>query len=146
MDRKIQFYNYNQLPNQDKQQKIIDFLYTHLGEYGDEKSAIRKCMDYALDDNNAKGGFIMTIEGDEILAAVIVNHTGMQEYIPENILVYIAAHRDYRGQGLGSQLLKETIAKSYGDIALHVEANNPAKGLYEKFGFANPYLEMRLKK
>ena len=42
--------------------------------------------------------------------------------------------------------MKEIIAHTKGDIALHVEANNPAKFLYEKLGFTNPYLEMRLKK
>jgi ribosomal protein S18 acetylase RimI-like enzyme len=31
-----------------------------------------------------------------------------------------------------------------GNIALHVEPDNPAKILYEKLGFTNKYLEMRL--
>jgi len=42
--------------------------------------------------------------------------------------------------------MKKAIEHAEGDIALHVEANNPAKKLYEKPGFTNPYLEMRLKK
>ena len=33
-----------------------------------------------------------------------------------------------------------------GAIALHVEPDNPAKFLYEKLGFTNKYLEMRLQK
>ncbi|MXV38403.1 GNAT family N-acetyltransferase [Flavobacteriaceae bacterium Ap0902] len=147
MNRTINVYNNSNLPNQQKQQDIIDFLYIHLGEYGDEKTAIQKCMNYALDENQYNGGFVMTIEEqDKILAAVIINKTGMSDYIPENILVYIAAHGDYRGQGLGSRLIEACIERAEGDIALHVEKNNPAKGLYEKFGFTNPYLEMRLKK
>ena len=70
----------------------------------------------------------------------------MGGYIPENILVYIATHKDYRGEGLGKKLMTEAIGHAKGDIALHVEANNPAKNLYFKLGFTNPYLEMRLKK
>ena len=70
----------------------------------------------------------------------------MSGYIPENILVYIATHKDYRGKGLGKKLMQEAINFAKGDIALHVEANNPAKHLYEKLGFTAPYLEMRLKK
>jgi ribosomal protein S18 acetylase RimI-like enzyme len=42
--------------------------------------------------------------------------------------------------------MKQIIDHTDGDIALHVEPENPAKFLYEKFGFTNKYLEMRLKK
>ncbi len=70
----------------------------------------------------------------------------MKEYIPENILVYIAVHRDQRGKGLGKKLMNETLLYAKGDIALHVEHDNPAKFLYEKIGFDNKYLEMRLKR
>lgn len=70
----------------------------------------------------------------------------MDSYIPENILVYIATHRDYRGKGLGKELMKIAINTTEGDIALHVDPDNPAIRLYEKLGFVNKYLEMRLKK
>lgn len=146
MNHTIKIYDHTNVPAEDKQDEIVNFLYKHLGKYGDEKTAIQKCMNYALAQNEHKGGFVMTIEDDQVLAAVIINKTGMSDYIPENILVYIAAHGDYRGQGLGSRLLKASIELADGDIALHVEKDNPAKGLYEKFGFTNPYLEMRLKK
>ncbi|MGI9526212.1 MAG: GNAT family N-acetyltransferase [Weeksellaceae bacterium] len=146
MNHTIKIYDYTNAPDKDKQEEIVNFLYKHLGKYGDEKTAIQKCMNYAFDENENKGGFVMTIEDDQVLAAVIINKTGMSDYIPENILVYIAAHGDYRGQGLGSKLIEACIERAEGDIALHVEKDNPAKGLYEKFGFTNPYLEMRLKK
>ena len=42
--------------------------------------------------------------------------------------------------------MSKVIEFSKGDIALHVEKDNPAKYLYEKLGFTNKYLEMRLKK
>ncbi len=38
-------------------------------------------------------------------------------------------------------LMLNAIDYAKGDIALHVEANNPAIKLYEKLGFTNPYLE-----
>ena len=85
-------------------------------------------------------------EEDRIKGAVVINRTGMNGYIPENILVYIAIDKNSRGEGLGKRLMQEVIEHADGDIALHVEANNPAKILYEKLGFTNPYLEMRLKK
>lgn len=127
--------------------EIADFLYNHLDEYGDTKTAILNCIGYAYGDDPGQDGFIqLAHEGNEILGAVIINETNMKEYIPENILVYIAVHGKARGQGVGKQLMKKVIEATTGDIALHVEPDNPAKFLYEKFGFTNKYLEMRLKK
>ena len=39
--------------------------------------------------------------------------------------------------------MEKAIELTDGDIALHVEADNPAKFLYENVGFNNKYLEMR---
>ncbi len=126
---------------------IATFLEIHLDEYGDKKEDIAKCLDYALNSGVSPGGFAVTAhDKDKIVGAVIVNRTGMEGYIPENILVYIAMHKDYRGHGIGKKLMLEAINNADGDIALHVEPNNPAKILYEKLGFTNKYLEMRLKK
>jgi len=130
-----------------EKQKIVNFLYEHLDEFGDTKQAISNSIDYALNAHPMAGGFILVAtEKEKILGAVIMNQTGMKEYIPENILVYIAVHKDYRGKGLGKNLMNESMLYSKGDIALHVEPNNPAKFLYEKLGFENKYLEMRKKR
>lgn len=142
-----QTFNAQNLPQTELKQQLVDFLHNHLEQYGDTKSAISKAIDYSLGLNNSPGGFTILLKDNDILkGVVVVNQTGMGEYIPENILVYIATHRDYRGEGLGKKLMEKVIAEAEGDIALHVEANNPAKKLYEKLGFTNPYLEMRLKK
>jgi ribosomal protein S18 acetylase RimI-like enzyme len=61
----------------------------------------------------------------------------MGGFIPEQIWVYIAVHGDYRGEGLGKELMERIIEATEGDIALHVEPDNPAKYLYEKYGFTN---------
>ena len=128
-------------------EKIAKFLHTHLEQYGDTLSAITKAIQYASKDKPGFGGKIFVArDNDEILGVVVVNKTGMEEYIPENILVYIATHNKSRGKGIGKKLMLATIENCEGDIALHVEHNNPAKYLYEKLGFTNPYLEMRLKK
>ncbi|HZK95182.1 MAG TPA: GNAT family N-acetyltransferase [Prolixibacteraceae bacterium] len=121
---------------------IADFLENHLDRFGDKNSDILKAIQYALDPS--KGGFIeLCIENTDIIGAVVVNKTGMDGYIPSNILVYIAIHRDYRGKGFGKKLMIEAMSKTTGGIALHVESDNPAKFLYEKLGFVNKYLEMR---
>lgn len=126
---------------------IADFLYNHLDEYGDEKRHISNCISYAYGDEAGQNGFILVAHEDErIKGAVIINYSNMEGYIPENFLVYIAVHKEARGQGIGKQLMQRTIDATEGSIALHVEPDNPAKYLYEKYGFTNKYLEMRLNK
>lgn len=123
--------------------EVASFLYDHLEQYGDAKEDILKCIDYVY----KKGGFITVgHEGGVIKGAVIINETGMSGYIPENILVYIAIDRSTRGKGYGKKLMTKVIDRAEGDIALHVEPDNPAKFLYENIGFSNKYLEMRYKK
>lgn len=134
-------------PQTIEKQMIIDFLYDNLEQYGDSKIDIRRAIDYALKEIGSFGGRVLVLkEENQIKGAVVVNHTGMSGYIPENILVYIATDKNSRGKGFGKTLMAKTIDITQGDIALHVEADNPAKHLYEKMGFSNPYLEMRLKK
>ncbi|SFB55207.1 GNAT family N-acetyltransferase [Algoriphagus aquimarinus] len=127
--------------------EIADFLFLHLGQYGDPKEDIMKCLDYALDQSMHAGGFVvMARENGKILGALIMNKTGMSGYIPENILVYIAVDADQRGKGIGGKIMEMAIKMANGSIALHVEPENPAKKLYERIGFTNKYLEMRLTK
>lgn len=140
-------YNTLNTPSAIEKEQIINFLHEHLQEYGDSKKDIRKSLEFALKEFTSFGGFVCVLEEqNEIVGSAIVNQTGMSGYIPENILVYIATHKDKRGKGFGKQIMECILNHASGDIALHVEKNNPAIGLYEKFGFTNPYLEMRLKR
>jgi len=133
-------------PSELEKKEIINFLYDNLEQYGDPKKDIQKAIEYSTKEITSFGGFTMLITDDNnIVGITVINETGMGGFIPENILVYIATHKKYRGQGLGKKLMQKAIDYCNGDIALHVEANNPAKYLYEKLGFTNPYLEMRLK-
>ncbi len=138
------FYSPADTVSADEKKEIADFLFEHLDQFGDEHKYIMKCIDFALDDKEKFGGFILVSrEEGRITGAVVINKTGMGGYIPENILVYIAVHKDYRGKGLGKELMLKTFDRAKGDIKLHVEPENPARFLYEKLGFTSKYLEMR---
>ncbi|MBN1337809.1 MAG: GNAT family N-acetyltransferase [Bacteroidales bacterium] len=130
-----------------EKQEIVDFLHENLDQYKDSKKAISNCISYAMKENSVDGGFIIigSVDG-QTKGIVIVNRTGMKYYIPENILVYIAVRKDNRGKGYGKMLMEKAIEMSKGNIALHVEHDNPARFLYEKVGFENKYLEYRLYK
>ena len=140
----IQKFDKNQNFINGKQEEVNEFLFKSLQEYGDPKSDINDAINYSLGMENSPGGFVLVAnDGEKVVGSVVVNRTGMKKYIPENILVYIATDPEYRGKGIGKKLMEQAIATAEGSIALHVEPNNPAKGLYEKLGFINKYLEMR---
>lgn len=139
------FYTPQDQVTEQQKKEVADFLFEHLDQFGDEYDAILRCINFALDDKEKFGGFILVAkDNDKVAGAVIINKTGMAGYIPENILVYIAVHKDYRGKGLGKELMLKTFDKAEGSIKLHVEPENPARFLYEKLGFTSKYLEMRL--
>ncbi|WP_338767118.1 GNAT family N-acetyltransferase [Bernardetia sp. ABR2-2B] len=130
---------------------INEFLFKHLEQYGDPKADIRKAMEYSLSEEKGKGGYIFYAienegENEKIVGATVINETGMKDYIPENILVYIAVDGSQRGKGIGKKIMEEALNEVNGSVALHVEPDNPAKKLYERLGFTNKYLEMRWKK
>lgn len=130
---------------------INEFLFKHLEQYGDPKADIRKAMEYSLSQETGKGGYIFYAvenegESDKIVGATVINETGMKDYIPENILVYIAVDGSQRGKGIGKKIMEEALNEVNGSVALHVEPDNPAKKLYERLGFTNKYLEMRWQK
>lgn len=140
-------YSENDNPTSFVRDDIAEFMHEHLDEFGDEKKDILKSIAYAFGDKTGQNGFILLAhENDNIVGAVIINDTNMSGYIPDHILVYIAVDASQRGKGIGKELMKRSIEATKGDIALHVEPENPAKFLYEKVGFTNKYLEMRLKK
>lgn len=145
---KFKIYNPNTKMSTLEKLNATEFLFKHLEQYGDEKQDIEKAVQYALKEIPSFGGFILEgyNENSNVAGTVVVNRTGMSGYIPENILVYIAVDGTERGKGYGKQLMKKAIELCDGDVALHVEKDNPAKILYENVGFTNPYLEMRYKK
>src|SRR6056297_1402912 len=122
----------------------VDFLHKHLGQYGDDKELIEQSIDYAMDSEEGKGGFVVGgYFDDKLVGCVVINDTAMKGYIAQHMLVYIAVHREFRGKGLGRKLLDKVVELCSGNIALHVEYDNPARFLYRRLGFKSKYAEMR---
>ena len=141
---KINYYTVTDTLTTLEKDESVNFLYEHLDQFRDSKEAILNAIEYSQVVTPMAGGFILVSREEKVITGVVVmNKTGMEGYIPENILVYIAVHKDYRGKGIGKKLMKEAIKMAKGDIALHVEPDNPARLLYEKLEFTSKYLEMR---
>jgi len=127
--------------------RITNFLYENSGEFRDTKTAIRKSIMYAAKELPGLGGYVFVIENEhEILGAVVVNRTGMNEYLSENILVYVAVKQTFRKKGIAKKLIKHTIRNCKGDIAIHINKDNPVIKLFEKQGFKSRNIEMRLER
>ena len=124
---------------------LAGFLHENLKPYEDTVADIESGIDYALADQPGRGGFVLLAEQDRRLLGVLVMlRTGMQGYIPPNLLLFVAVDQSRRGKGLGRKLCTSAIAACKGDVCLHVEYDNPAKRLYERMGFGSKYAEMRL--
>lgn len=135
------------LPPELSRADFVAFLVRHLGQYGDPAHHIDAAIDYAFSPSDGRGGFLLAaMEGDDLVGAMIVNDTGMSGFIPEHILVYVAVDASRRGRGIGTRLMDAMQNECEGDVALHVEYDNPARRLYERLGFTSKYAEMRLQR
>ncbi|WNH11834.1 GNAT family N-acetyltransferase [Thalassobellus suaedae] len=127
--------------------RITNFIYKHSGEFGDSKTAIRKSIMYAAKELPGLGGYVFVMEdGNEIIGAVVVNRTGMNEYLSENIMVYVVVKESYRKKGIAKKIIEHTIKYCKGEIAVHININNPVVKLFEKQGFKSRNIEMRLER
>jgi len=123
--------------------KITNFLTNHMQQYSDSVESVMLCLDYVSDPS--RGGEIYLSEhNSNIVGAVVTNYTHMKGYIPANLLVYVATHNQYRRKGIAKKLMQMALQNCKNGATLHVEMNNPAKILYEKLGFVQKYVEMRL--
>lgn len=125
-------------------EEFVDFLFLHLDKFGDPKKDIQKCLNYAFSDEKSEGGYALAaFYENKLVGGLIMNKTGMGDYIPDWILVYVAVDGSYRGKGFGKQIIEKAFNTCEGRIKLHVEYDNPAKRLYERMGFTTKYAEMR---
>lgn len=79
------------------------------------------------------------IDGAPIVAERTTGFTLSRHAADEEELLLIAVHPDFRGQGIGRQLLadfaQQARARGTAKIFLEMRAGNPAEHLYRRFGF-----------
>lgn len=125
-------------------QDLALFLHEHLKPYEDSVDDISAGLDYALNNDSNRKGFVLLLYEEQILhGALVMLDTGMTGYVPEHLLLFVAVHKAARGRGLGAQLIRRAQATCTGNIKLHVEYDNPARRLYKRLGFESNYAEMR---
>lgn len=126
--------------------RLTKFLFDNQGDCKIEKKDITSAIEYAMKDRPSFGGYVVTVENNNnIIAATVVNKTGMAGYGPENILVYFATQQD-TDFSQNRTLLDKTIKIAKGDIAFLVTPDNPWKNIFKKLGFGSKILEMKYSK
>lgn len=125
---------------------LVAFICTHTPNTN--KKDVIEALDYALKEKPSFGGFILALKKDHsFIASIVVNNTGMQGYKPDNIFVYVTIHEAYQND---EQVLKEIMCKaldmSNGDVALHIDPKSPIIKFYQKLGFTQRTLELRMNK
>ena len=59
-------YNQASKPTNKEKEEVVQFLYKHLEEYGDEKEDILKCLNFAVKDSkNSLGGFVLVLKDNK---------------------------------------------------------------------------------
>jgi RimJ/RimL family protein N-acetyltransferase len=82
---------------------------------------------------HAQADFLLILRGTEPIGRIYVDRANA-----EIGLIDIALTRAHRGHGIGTALLAELVdegRRAARVIELYVEPNNPARRLYERFGF-----------
>lgn len=132
-------------PSEWDKTKIIEFLHVNLGDIEPHKEHIRRSLEYATKEQLSFGGFIVVYKNySDIVAVAVVNHTGMQGYMAENVLVYLAVDEKHRNQGIAKKLISSVLNYAKGDVALHLKGDSSLGQICEKFGFQQTIVEMRL--
>ncbi|MBD3237746.1 MAG: GNAT family N-acetyltransferase [Candidatus Eisenbacteria bacterium] len=142
--RLLEIHQASDLPDWLSEDDLAGFLHEKMKPYEDRIPDIHRALQYAFSKAEGKGGLILLATSrEQIVGAIVFLHTGMQGYVPEDILVFVGVDPQYRNQGIGGWLIQEGLARCPGAVKLHVEYDNPAKRLYERLGFRSKYAEMR---
>ncbi len=126
------------------EEDLVSFLHRSLVPFEDEPRDIRRGIRHAIgEEGNGPGFVLLALEEEEVRGALVMLDTGMSGFVPENLLLYLAVDPDTRGSGIGGRLCRTAVEEAPGQVALHVEYDNPARRLYERLGFETKYAEMR---
>lgn len=101
-----------------KKNEIVKFLREHLEFTWVEETAILKAVEYATKEIPSFGGFVLTAEeNEEIVAALVVNKTGLSGLMPEYVAVLQAAKSIAKSKVIVRKLVERAVKLAQGDIA-----------------------------
>lgn len=140
-------YNATNRPSEMEKHKIVDFFVANLEEMEPNREFIRKSIDYATKERLSFGGFIIVNKSHgEIVGVSIVNQTGMEGYMTENVLAYFAVSTKFRNNGIAKNMVEQILRHAKGEVALHLKEKSTFAKIFKKIGFKKSIVEMRLER
>ena len=140
----VTFDAFNRMSGRDMD-RVVQFLNREIDSCADSEGAILKSVQYAIKDRAGLGGYVFEMfDETETIGVAVVNRTGMEEYMPDNILVYIAIKKNRQKKGYGRKLLSYALDHCEGEVMIHITGDNPSRKFFQKFGFKTQYQEMYL--
>lgn len=125
--------------------RLVNFLFSNQDCNKLSKNSLRKAILYAAKERPGFGGYIFCLEEkDTTIGALVINRTGMEDYIPENMLVTMVVAKDFKNQGWEDKLLDYAISYCKGDIGVYIKEPKTTQ-TFKEHGFEHNNLEMRLK-
>ena len=118
-----------------KKTELVNFLNTYQENPELDLSIIKHLVDYALKEIYSFGGFIVTEEDDQkIIGVMVINNTGMQGYMPNNLIVASAFIPGMLIQGASKRLIQKAIHFTKGDIAYLINSPQEKEQLQKNLG------------
>mgnify|MGYP001155434785 CR=1 FL=1 len=126
--------------------KLTKFIHQYQLQNDFTEQGIRRSIEYAAKERPGFGGLIVTAEeGDEVIGAAVLNKTGFEGYLPENLVVSIAVHQNYKDDGVYRKIVDYVVNYCCGDIGVQLKETNPLVRFFKNQGFTNNYIQMNLK-
>ncbi len=109
---------------------------------------VSEALDYALKRKPSFGGYILASrEGNQLIAALVVNRTGMKGYSSNHLVVFSVMDSGHEASEEALlHLFEKAIELTRGDLALQVSPDSSVMHLYKKLGFQPQYLQLKLDK
>lgn len=146
MSRRVSLYDAFSGMSSGEKMALVNFLRNN--SEAQDASTILDAVDYALKNKPSFGGYIFTCwENNRLIAAVLVNKTGMSGPTPSCQMMYACLDKQYEDEPeILQRLVKKAIRQAKGEIGLRLRPNHPALSIFRSLGFQEEYVDLRFGK
>lgn len=146
MSRRVSLYDAFSGMSSGEKMALVNFLRTNNEDQ--DASSILDAVDYALKNKPSFGGYIFTCwENSRLIAAVLVNKTGMSGPTPSCQMIYACLDSQFSNEPeILQRLVKKAVQQAKGEIGLRLRPDNPALSIFRSLGFQEEYVDLRFGK